>query len=65
MNKIAFSGPAAPIASAVQDAPQASLSSDAEPTGATPEGGIFDDLALLGALVFGVDQAEIDGKYPQ
>jgi len=60
MDKIALSGPAEMLArETAPDASQANLTSD-EPTGSTLDGGIFDDFALIGALVFGIGDAELD-----
>lgn len=38
----------------------ADASNQASQNGSTLEVGIFDDLALIGALIFGADAAEID-----
>jgi hypothetical protein len=63
MNKIALVAPAEnfPLV-AVPEGLQASLTSTAEPIGSMQEGGIFDDFALIGALVFGVEDAERDRR---
>jgi hypothetical protein len=63
MNKIALVAPAANFALvAVPEGLEASLTSTAEPIGSILEGGIFDDFALIGALVFGVEDAERDRR---
>jgi hypothetical protein len=56
MTKTAPAGPDATLAlQAVADA-----SNETSQTSSTLQVGIFDDLALIGALIFGADAAELD-----
>lgn len=60
MNKIAFAGREPATLAQVTVADASSMTSSAPPAGSVLEGGIFDDFALLGALVFGAGDAEND-----
>jgi len=60
MNKIALADRAPVMLAQVTVAEASSMTASAPPASTMLEGGIFDDFALLGALVFGAGDAEGD-----
>ena len=60
MNKIALADREPATLAQVTVADASSMTSSASPASSVLEGGIFDDFALLGALVFGAGDAESD-----
>ena len=59
MAKIALAAPAAMVeTTTAQDTSQANPTTTTDPSHSTQEGSIFEDLAFIGALLFGVDDAE-------
>ena len=61
MNKIALANRVAAMLAQITVADASSMTSSASPTSPVQEGAIFDDFALLGALVFGAGDLVGDG----